>query len=141
AKDTYWAEQVEIQRRVAMAWTTHAEARTDQALAILREAADMEDAVEKSAVTPGPLKPARELLGEMLLEANRPGDALKEFEVTMKKEPNRFRAVYGAAVAAGRAGHGAAARSYFAKLAEICGRADAPPRAELREARRALGRS
>ena len=63
----------------------------------MQAAAAMEDGTEKSAVTPGPLAPARELVGEMLLQLNQPADALKEFEATLKKEPNRFRALSGAA--------------------------------------------
>jgi tetratricopeptide (TPR) repeat protein len=88
-------------------------------------------------VTPGPIKPARELLGEMLLQLKRPADALKEFEATMKKEPNRFRATYGAAQAAQAAGDRAKARTYFASLIDICKKADTPGRPELQEARTA----
>jgi len=139
AKDAYWAEQVEIQRRAATAWIAYAEGRKDEALSMMREAAEMEDATEKSAVSPGPIKPARELLGEMLLETGRPDDALKEFELTMKKEPNRFRGVYGAARAAALGGDGAKARAYYAKLLEICERGDRPGRSELEEARKAVG--
>jgi tetratricopeptide repeat protein len=137
ANDAYWAEQVEIQRRSAAAWTSWAAGRTDEALAMLREAADHEDATEKSAVTPGPIKPARELLGEMLLELKRPGEALKEFEAVMKKEPNRFRATYGAARAASQAGDSQKAAGYFAALVKICADADTPVRPELQEARAA----
>jgi hypothetical protein len=139
AKDTYWSEQVDIQRHVTLAWIAFAEGRKDEALVMIREAADREDATEKSAVTPGPLKPARELLGEMLLEAGRPAEALEEFELTMNKEPNRFRGVYGAARAAMLAGDSAKAATYYAKLLEICQRADRPGRAELEEARKAEG--
>ena len=71
---------MEIQRRGAAAWVALAEGRQAEALALMREAADMEDATEKAAVTPGPIKPARELLGEMLLEVERPAEALEEFE-------------------------------------------------------------
>ena len=71
---------------------------------MMRPAADREDETEKAAVTPGPLAPARELLGEMLLEAGRPAEALAAFEATVAKEPNRFRGVYGAARAAEQAG-------------------------------------
>ena len=78
-------------------------------------------------------------LGEMLLEAGRPDDALKEFELTMKKEPNRFRGVYGAARAAELGGDGAKARAYYAKLLEICEQGDRPGRSELEEARKAVG--
>ncbi|MBI3401172.1 MAG: hypothetical protein HY048_07100 [Acidobacteria bacterium] len=73
--ESYWAEQVEIQRRIASAWLAQVEGRTDDALAGMRVAAEREDATEKNAVTPGPLAPARELLGEMLLEVKEPGAA------------------------------------------------------------------
>ena len=103
---------------------------------MLREAADLEDLTDKSAISPGPIKPARELLGEMLLELKRPAEALKEFEATMAKEPNRFRGVYGAARAAEDAGDRQKARTYSAKLIEICQLADKPERPELQEAQR-----
>ena len=136
ANDAYWAGQVDIQHRIATSWIALAEGRQEEGLAMLREAADMEDATEKSAVSPGPIKPARELLGEMLLELKRPAEALKEFEATMKKEPNRFRSVYGAARAAAAAGDPRTAAAHFARLLEITERADAPGRPELQEARR-----
>jgi predicted Zn-dependent protease len=98
----------------------------------------MEDLVEKSAVSPGPIKPARELLGEMLLEMNRPSEALVAFEATMAREPNRFRGVYGAARAAAATGNREKARTYFAKLTEVCARADTPRRPELQEAEKVL---
>ena len=133
ANDTYWAGQVDIQWRTASAWIALAEGRQTEALSSLREAADFEDLTDKSAVSPGPIKPARELLGEMLMELKRPGEALKEFEATMAKEPNRFRGVYGAARAAKEAGEHQKARIYWARLIEICARADKPGRPELRE--------
>jgi tetratricopeptide (TPR) repeat protein len=135
AKDAYWAEQVEIQRRGAVAWVTLAEGRQVEALALMREAADMEDATEKAAVTPGPIKPARELLGEMLLQLNQPTEALAAFETTLKKEPNRFRATYGAARAAEAAGQREKASTYYASLLTIAKGADQPGRQELAEAR------
>ncbi len=133
AKDAYWSEQVEIQRQAAAAWVALAQGRTDEALTLAREAADAEDATEKSAISPGPIQPARELLGDMLLELGRPADALKEFETTMKKEPNRFRALYGAARAAEATGDRRKARDYSRTLIEICKRADKPGRMELQE--------
>ncbi|HSC27251.1 MAG TPA: hypothetical protein VLD67_08255 [Vicinamibacterales bacterium] len=133
--DSYWASQVDIQRRVAAAWVAFAQGRQDEAISMLREAAALEDATEKSAVTPGPLAPARELLGEMLLEAKRPADALAEFEQTMKKEPNRFRGLSGAAAAAEQAGDASKAHTYYAKLVEMCRTADSPIRHELEAAR------
>jgi tetratricopeptide (TPR) repeat protein len=103
----------------------------------MRDAARIEDGTEKAAVTPGPLAPAHELLGELLLQLRQPADALKEFESTLKKEPNRFRAVYGAAKAASLAGDRAKARTYYMQLIKICERADTPERAELTAARTA----
>jgi hypothetical protein len=134
--DAYWSEQVAIQREVAAAWIAQAEGRGAEGLAILRKAADREDATDKAAVTPGPIKPARELLGELLLEQKNAAAALAEFEATLKKEPNRFRAVYGAARAAQAAGDRAKARTYFSQLLRICQRADKPERPELQEARK-----
>ena len=102
---------------------------------------DLEDSTDKSAVTPGPLKPARELLGEMLLEANQPAAALAEFEQTARKEPNRFRAVYGAGRAAEAAGDRAKATQYYGDLVDMCRDADQPARPELTAARKFLGRT
>jgi len=141
AKEVYWSEQVEIQRLGAEAWLALVEGRTRDAITEMRTAADREDATEKSAVTPGPLAPARELLGEMLLQVNQPAEALKEFETTLKKEPNRFRAVAGAARAAAASGNRAAARKYHDQLLKICVKADTPGRPELRDARRGVTRS
>ena len=137
AKEAYWAEQVAIQHQGALAFLAFAEGRTAEALQIMRRAAVREDATEKNAVTPGPLAPARELLGDMLLGANEPAQALAEFQTTLKKEPNRFRAVYGAAKAAELAGNTASARAYHEQLLSICERADSPGRRELVDARKA----
>jgi tetratricopeptide (TPR) repeat protein len=135
-KETYWAEQVEIQRQGAAAWVAWADGRTSEALAAMRAAADREDLSEKNAVTPGPIAPARELLGDMLLEMKQPAQALKEYEATLKKEPNRFRALYGAAQAARLSGDVALAKKYNAQLVKVCERGDKPGRAELMRARR-----
>ena len=137
ANDAYWTEQVEIQRLGAAAWVALAAGQQAEALAMMREAATREDATEKAALTPGPIKPARELLGEMLLQVNRPAEALAAFEVTLKKEPNRFRALYGAARAAGAAGNKTGAASYFNTLLTVATRADQGGRSELAEARKA----
>jgi tetratricopeptide (TPR) repeat protein len=139
-KETYWAEQTGIQRREASAWLALAEGRKAEAIAELRAAAEMEDRTEKAAVTPGPLAPARELLGQMLLQLAQPAEALKEFEATLKKEPNRFRAVYGAATAASKAGDRAKARTYYGQLVKICEGGDRPERPELKEARAGAAR-
>jgi hypothetical protein len=91
--EAYWAEQVAIQNLEAQAWLDHAEKRETEALARMREAATREDATEKSAVTPGPLAPARELLGDMLMELNLPAEASVEYRATLQKEPNRRHAL------------------------------------------------
>jgi tetratricopeptide (TPR) repeat protein len=132
--DAYWTEQVDIQRRIAEAWIAFAEGRHDQAIGALRAAADAEDATDKSAVTPGPLAPARELLGYMLLEARRPQEAREAFEATIKKEPGRFRGLYGIARAAAAAGDRAAAGTYYKQLLELASDGNAQ-RPELMEAR------
>ncbi|HST76589.1 MAG TPA: hypothetical protein VLJ20_14530 [Acetobacteraceae bacterium] len=140
AKEPYWAGQTRIQREAAAAWLALAEGRRDDAVTAMRAAVALEDATEKSAVTPGPLAPARELLGEMLMELGQPADARLEFEATMKKEPNRFRAVNGAARAAAAMGDDVAARRYQAQLLAICARSDTPGRPELVAARQSAGR-
>lgn len=133
-KDAYWAEQVDIQRQIASAWATFAAGDRARGLEMLRAAATVEDATDKSAVTPGPLAPARELLGYMLLEAGRPADALVEFEATVKKEPNRFRGVYGSARAAEAANERSKAAAYYKQLLQIAGDTDSN-RPELQHAR------
>jgi hypothetical protein len=137
AKESYWAEQVEIQRLAVLAWAALAQGRRDDALGDMNAAARREDATEKSAITPGPLKPARELLGEMLLQLNQPKPALAEFEKALQREPDRFRALYGAARAAQSAGDTASSQRYFQRLREVCAHGDKPGRNELAEAAQA----
>jgi hypothetical protein len=112
----YWAEQVAIQRLGALAWLERANGRDDAALATMREAATREEATEKSAVTPGPLAPARELLGDMLLDLGRPAEALAEYRATLRREPNRYHTLDGARRAAAAAGDRAAEASYARQL-------------------------
>ncbi len=113
AKDNYWATEVEVQRLSAAAWSAQAKGNRDEGLTLMRSAADMEDKSEKAAVTPGRLVPARELLGEMLLEMDQPAEALQAFETSEKHDPNRFRGLCGAAKAAALAGEQAKAKSYY----------------------------
>ncbi len=138
AKDAYWTEQVDIQRRVALAWQTFAQGRKDEAITLLGAAADAEDATDKSAISPGPLAPARELFGFMLLEAGKPKEALAAFESTMKKEPNRFRSLYGGASAAAAAGDRGKATTYYKKLLVVAKESDTE-RPELQQAKKFLG--
>jgi tetratricopeptide (TPR) repeat protein len=116
ANDAYWAGQVDIQWQAATAWTLYAEGRHAEALAAMTNAAEAEDRTEKGTVTPGPLAPARELLGTMLLEQGATSDALAAFEATLKKEPNRLGATAGAARAAEKAGDAAKASDYHARV-------------------------
>lgn len=139
AKQGYWAEQVEIQRRVVSAWVARAERKNEEALTLMRAAADLEDSTEKSPVTPGPIVPARELLGEMLLELNQPAQALKEFETSHPKEPNRFRGLYGAARAAELSGDMVKARRYYTTLLVLGQKADTE-RPELQHAKTVLSK-
>ena len=124
AKIVYWAQQADIQIKVASAWAAFAEGNKQEALKLMREGADMEDASEKHPVTPGHVLPARELLGEMLLELRQPALALKEFEASHKLEPNRFRGLYGAAHAAAQSGDIAKAKTYYEKLVVLSRNAD-----------------
>jgi hypothetical protein len=140
ANEPYWARQVEIQALAVTAWSALAAGKKEEARRQMESAAELEDGTEKSAVTPGPLSPARELLGDMLLEMGEPGEALEQFEGTLKKEPRRFRSLYGAAHAAQLSGSRATSQKYFRELLRVCANPDKPGRAELKEARDALAR-
>jgi len=93
----YWASQVDILKREVMAWSAQANKKPDEAATLMRAAADEEDAVEKLPVTPGPIVPAREQLGYMLLEQNQPDVALKEFQTALASAPGRRGALQGEA--------------------------------------------
>jgi tetratricopeptide (TPR) repeat protein len=133
AKSDYWATEVEVNRLGAAAWTAWAQGQPEEALRLMRSAADMEDTSEKHIVTPGRLLPARELLGEPLLALQRPAEALREFETSQQREPERFRGLYGAAQAAAHSGDLAQAKRYFGRLVEMAGQGDG--RLELTQAR------
>jgi tetratricopeptide (TPR) repeat protein len=116
AKDAYWSEIVDIQRQVAAAWVLYAEGKHDEALKAMSAAADAEDKTNKHVVTPGPLAPARELYGEMLLDRGMAKEALAAFESTKAREPNRFRGFLGAAHAGEKLGDKPAAKANYEKL-------------------------
>jgi hypothetical protein len=138
ANENYWAQQVEIQEIAVRAWAALAAGKKDEALRQMKRAAELEDGTEKSAVTPGPLAPARELLGEMLLALNEPAQALEQFEATLKNEPGRLRALHGAAQAAQLSGSRDTSQRYFREVLKACSRADKPGRSEVIEAQRAI---
>jgi len=122
--DPYWAEQVGIQEAAASAWIALAEKDTTRALAAMGDAASREDRSEKHVAMENRLSPMRELLGEMLLEAGRPADALREFERSLQTIPGRFRSIAGAADAAARSGNRAAATTYYRQLIALTSEAD-----------------
>ena len=102
AGNEYWAQQVRIQTMEAEAWLAQAEARSDGAQRLLRNAADEEDAIEKLPVTPGPIIPAREQLGDLLLMQHQPDQAVKEFQNALASAPNRRGSLDGLSRATGR---------------------------------------
>jgi tetratricopeptide (TPR) repeat protein len=104
---------------VATAWALYAEGKYDEALSKMSEAVDAEDKTEKAPVTPGPLAPARELYGYMLLDRGKAQEALVAFEATMAKEPNRYNGYVGAAQAARALGDTAKAKANYEKLVAL----------------------
>jgi hypothetical protein len=138
-KDAYWAGQVDIQWQVATAWLLNAEGKHDEALKAMSAAADAEDKTEKAPVTPGPLAPARELYGEMLLERGMAKEALAAFEATKLKEPNRFRGYVGAAQAAEKLGDKAKAKVNYEKLVAMV--SESSDRPEIGAARQYLAKN
>jgi hypothetical protein len=139
AKQGYWADQVEIQRRAAAGWLARAEGKNDEAVALLRSAADLEDSTEKHPVTPAPVLPAREMLGDLLLELGQARPALVEYEASLRREANRFNGLLGAARAAEQAGDAATAKRYYVQFVVLAAQAD-PDRPELVQAKAFLAR-
>jgi hypothetical protein len=126
----YWADPVEIQRRGAAARIAIAEGRKEDALKLMRSGADLDDKTDKHPVTPGSVLPARELMGDMLVEVGRPAEAVAEYAASLKVAPRRLSAALGAATAAQLAGDLATARTYFAAARELTG-GRSPVRPEL----------
>ncbi len=124
-KDTYWSTIVEAQRLAAAAWVEHAKGNDANAVRLAEEGAALEETVEKHPVTPGPLLPARELEGDLLLELKRPKDALKAYEQVLVREPNRRRALFGTARSAQASGANSTAQKHYGELLELLAKADA----------------
>jgi tetratricopeptide (TPR) repeat protein len=118
-KNTYWSNQIEVQRQEVAAWMLQASGKPADAAAAMRSAAELEESMDKSPVTPGAVLPARELLAALLREQEHPQEALVEFEAVLKVAPNRFNALWGAASCAEAVGNASTASKYFRKLAEI----------------------
>jgi hypothetical protein len=116
-----WGTQVEIQRLAAAAWLARAEKKDDEAVTLMRAAADLEDKTDKHPVTPGSILPAREQLADLLLELGKPADALAEYERSLRTAPARLNSFLGAWQAATRAGNAAKAKEFHDKLLAVCG--------------------
>lgn len=115
-----WGTQVDILRQVASGWLAAAEGRDGDALALMRSAAELDDVTEKHPVTPGSILPAREQLGELLLDLGRPAEAFKEFEASLRRAPGRLAGLRGAAQAARLSGRAGDAAAYYGQLRALC---------------------
>jgi tetratricopeptide (TPR) repeat protein len=124
ARMDYWVGQADFQIKTVNAWIALAEKRDQEALSLMRAAAEAEDASDKHPVTPGNVAPSRQLLGEMLITLGSPVQALAEFERSLKRDPNRFRGIYGAARAAEAAGNREAAIAYYTRLGQVTANRD-----------------
>ncbi len=133
-KDAYRAAQVQIQLKTAEAWILMKEGKKENALQLMKEAADMEDRTAKLPVTPGEITPAREFLGDMLLQFQQPADALVAYEIAMKNQPKRFNCLYHAAVAAEQSGNSSKAKAYYQQLLAVAS-SPAADRPELQMAK------
>ena len=138
SNQSYWADRTEEQRLAVSAWVAHAEGAQEQAVQLMRAAADGEDGSVKHVAMENRLYPMRELLGELLLQMGQAELALREFETSLKETPNRYRGLYGAARAAEAAGDRQKARGYFEKLVALAQNADSP-RPEIAPAKAFLG--
>src|SRR6476620_2832515 len=123
-KFDYFKRQLDQQMQAASAWVAYGENKKEDAVAALRGAADAEDILGKHPVSPGAIVPAREQLGDLLLELGRPQEARVEFEAALKIYPNRFRGLYGAALSAERSQDREGARRYYATLVAQTAQAD-----------------
>jgi tetratricopeptide (TPR) repeat protein len=135
-KNTYWSDQIEVQRQEVAAWIMQASGKSTEAAAAMRAAAELEESMDKSPVTPGAVVPARELLAQLLQAQGRPQEAVGEYEAVLKTAPNRFNALWGAASSAEAAGNAAVASKYFRKLADV---GIGNERPELKMAREKVG--
>jgi len=123
-KFDYFKRHLDLQMQATSAWVAYGEGKKDEAIEMLHRSADAEDVLGKHPVSPGALVPIREQLGGLLLELGRPEQAQREFETALKIYPGRFRALYGAALAAEQTGDKESAHRYYAKLAAQTATAD-----------------
>lgn len=122
--EDYWAIHVDARRTAVEAWLAHAEGQSDRALELMREAADRESSVGKHPITPSEVLPAQELLGDLLMEMDRPEEALDAYQAALEISPNRLRSLYGAGRAAEESGQTDVAKTFYATLSEMTEGAD-----------------
>ena len=118
-KNVYWGYQVEIQQMAAQAWLQWQKGDQEAALKTMQRAAEMEASTYKHPITPGEVLPARELLADLLLELDRPEKALAEYQISLKRTPNRFNSLFGAGRAGETMGDKETATFYYGKLIEV----------------------
>ncbi len=135
-KNTYWSNQIEVQRQEVAAWIMQVSGKSTEAIATMRSAAELEESMDKSPATPGAVVPARELLADLLQEQGHPREATTEYEAVLKTAPNRFNALWGAGSSAEASGNALAASKYFRKLVEVGVGSERP---ELNTARKKVG--
>lgn len=133
--ERYWARQIDVQRTSVSAWRALADGATEEAVRRMREAADRAAEMEKHPITPGALQPAGELLGDLLLEVDRPGEALEAYEASLETWPRRYHSLLGAARSAERLGHEERADRFYRQFADLTSEADSGRRevAEVRD--------
>ena len=134
ANNSYWGNQVEVQRLAAAGILAHVQGDDQKAVELVRAAADLEATMDKHPATPSAVLPARELLADLLLELNQPAAALKEYKEMLRTDPNRFRSILGEARAAKQSGDAAGAHDAYQKLVALS-KPTGPERPELAEAK------
>jgi tetratricopeptide (TPR) repeat protein len=132
--DTYWANQVEVQRLAAAGILAHVRGDDKTAVALVRAAVDLDATMDKHPATPSSVLPPRELLADLLLELNQPAAALIEYQTMLSTDPNRFRSLLGEARAAKQTGDSVTAHDAYRKLVALS-KPVGPARPELAEAR------
>ncbi|MDP9161513.1 MAG: hypothetical protein M3O09_14940 [Acidobacteriota bacterium] len=134
-KNDYWASQIDVQRQEVSSWISEVTGDHEAAIVNMKAATELEESMDKDAVTPGPISPGREMLAELLAMNGQAAQALAEYEAVLRLAPNRFNALYGAAASAESAGDATKAAEYYRKLAAV---AKGEERPELLTAKRKL---
>jgi tetratricopeptide (TPR) repeat protein len=128
----YFRKHVDLQVKAITAWIKNAQGKQAQAIKLLKEAAAAEDELGKHPVSPGPVYPIYDQLGELLLSARKPADALAAFKASLVTSPRRFNSLFGAGKAAAAAKKQQDARTYFEQLIAMAGDSERPELAEAK---------